>query len=144
MIRHTVMVWNITLHFFLANPIATVLIFQSYCFMNTALTSPGIFISPYGICTFQEIICPALFFSCPIIMFLLPIEDHIRILLSVDEFRTIRLDLPVLRILCLAFLDQPGSFCIQFLHSRQFRSFRQLIKGSRAASCSSISARCNS
>ena len=31
------MVWNITLHFFLANPIATVLIFQSYCFMNTAL-----------------------------------------------------------------------------------------------------------
>ncbi len=66
-------------------------------------------------------------------MFLLPIEDHIRILLRVDEFRTLRLDLPVLRILCLAFLDQPGSFCIQSLHSRQFRSFRQLIKGS---SCS--------
>mgnify|MGYP003533343770 FL=1 len=102
------MVWNITLHFFLANPIATVLIFQSYCFMNTALTSPGIFISPYGICTFQEIICPALFFSCPIIMFLLPIEDHIRILLRPDEFRTLRLYLPVLRIFCLALSDQPA------------------------------------
>ena len=31
------MVRNITLQIFLANPIATVLIFQCYCFMNTAL-----------------------------------------------------------------------------------------------------------
>ena len=44
MIRHTVMVWNITLHFFLANPIATVLIFQSYCFMNTALNAGFLFV----------------------------------------------------------------------------------------------------
>ena len=46
-IRHTVMVWNITLHFFLANPIATVLIFQSYCFMNTALRG-GLFVLVRG------------------------------------------------------------------------------------------------
>jgi hypothetical protein len=46
-IRHTVMVWNITLHFFLANPIATVLIFQSYCFMNTALKRQPFLISGY-------------------------------------------------------------------------------------------------
>ena len=37
------MVRNITLQIFLANPIATVLIFQCYCFMNTALKGQAFF-----------------------------------------------------------------------------------------------------
>ena len=36
---------------------------------------------------------------------------------------------PVFRIFCLPFLDQLGPLSIQFLHSRQLRSIRQLIKG---------------